>query len=316
MPELFDLQPNQPGPLGEHYRRAEYLVELYGHARADDLSALPLDGRVPAEICRALQAGRTTSAVLAEVGASPAAWLYIRLLLEHPHWWRSHRAYDTRHVIAWAVTQFGSAEAPDHLGRIIDRDAENLKQHRLLQHPRLARVADTLIRWRRDNPISRRRGIDPDASHYWIERTDLALGTLAPHTAHAIANLLARELWGRWIVQDLTLLQEPHPEGPDRVQYALTLTDRRDRWQLLETRDCTDAFRWPSAEAIMLMHDREYATHVRAALDESITALACHLGEQWADHMRTFVSALDAISFAPMITLLAGERRRRQEESP
>ena len=315
MPELFDLQPNQPGPLGEHHRRAEYLVELYGHARAAYPSPLLLNGRVPAEICRALKAGHPRSAVLIEVSTNPAAWLYIRLLLEHPHWWRSHRAYDTRHVIAWAVTQFGSGEAPDHLGRIIDRDTENLKQHRLLHHPRLARVADTLTRWHRDNPISRRRGIDPNASHYWIERTDLALGTLSPRTSHAIANLLVRELWGRWIVQDLTLLQEPHPEYPERVEYSLTLTDRRDRWQLLENRDCTDAFRWPSAEAIMLMRHPEYATHVRVALDESITALACYLGEQWADHMRAFVSALDAISFAPMVTLLAGERRRRQADS-
>lgn len=206
--------------------RALHLVRHWAHA-ARYSNSWVLAGALPSQVYRILSAGDPTSPEVLNLCAYPMPYLFVRLAVEHP-WWLATRpqtsaTLDDRRDLACIVAKYGTQPAPDHRGQLINHNKRIRTQAASTSH--------------------------------WLSASSNALDALNPALAQEIANALARELWGRWILQDLQLHAFPHERGDDTTQYFVTDAPNGARGRYRGEPAFAAATHWPEAEAEQLADD-------------------------------------------------------------
>lgn len=259
-------------PDGLIEARAAHLTRQHAELHANGGSIY--FSAIPSQIREILEERDPASPALLELCEYSPAYLRVRLEMEHPRWVKPIMGEDhTRGDLARVVAKYGTNPAPDERGRLI-------------RPPRKLRSSSAGA-----------RALFTDADH--------ALSALKPDTAQRIANAVSRELWGRWIVQDLQVYAFPHEHRHRATQYFLANSEGgRGRYQGTPS---FEAFsNWPEAET-RLTADRAQELSMRQALGDIIRQLAGVYGEEWTDSMRSFGQSLDVLTMHATVAILSNE---------
>lgn len=259
-------------PDGLVEARAAHLTRQHAVLHANGGSILFSD--IPSQIRSILEERDPASPALLELCEYWPAYLRVRLEIEHPHWGKPIMGDDhTRGQLARIVAKYGTDPAPDDRGRLI-RPPQKLRSSQ-----------------------SSAGGWYTDAEH--------ALSALKPDTAQRIANAVSRELWGRWIVQDLQVYAFPHEHRHSATQYFVANADAgRGRYRGNPAYEA--ASNWPESEAEVAT-DRRRELSLREALGDIIKQRADMYDEQWPDSMWSFAQALDVLTLNSIVGILSSE---------
>lgn len=250
------------------YLRRQYLYVRQQFSQVGDFTE-QLAAKIPVPLVDYLITGEHLAESLSDA-AGPYLWL--RLVLEHPQWWLSPHQRDTRAGVAWILARYGTCSAPDHRGELIGATGSALSTLSMAAEARQA---------------------------HWIARAGAALKALAPDAAAAIADALTRELWGRWIVNDLAL-QVDSRGVPAGVSIRLVLNGTGtycgepafDEYML-----------WPINESRRdVLEESGLAAHV--AINAAIEQIGAELGLDWAEDLRVFTAQLDLVSLTAIAPIL------------
>lgn len=257
--------------------RAAHLVTHWRRARRDSIYGWRLTGcQIPNPLRRALDERDPGSGDVLEFCRYEIPFLYLRLAVEHPGWLLeapSGGIDESRRDLSWLVTKYANLAAPDHRGRLVS--------------------------------FTKRLPSRPDET--WITKSDRALAALKPAVAQGVANVLSRELWGRWIVQDFRLYAFPHEHHASETEYFLTQAAGGGRGRYRGDPAFDAATYWPEAET-ELITDKQLELNVRRRLNRLIGSLAdSTYGAKWDDDMYTLTRSLDIISMSAVAEILAAE---------
>lgn len=250
------------------YLRRQYLYVRKQFSQVGDFTE-QLAAKIAAPLVDCLITGEHLAESLIDA-AGPYLWL--RLVLEHPQWWLSPRQRDTRAGVAWILARYGTCSAPDHRGELIGAAGSALST--------LSMAAET-------------------GPAHWIARAGAALKALAPDAAAAIADSLTRELWGRWIVNDLAL-QVLSPGVSAGVLMRLVLAGSGtycgepafDEYMV-----------WPINEVRRdVLEESGLAAHI--AIDAAIDQIGAQLGLDWTEGLTAFTAELDLVSLTAIAPIL------------
>lgn len=249
------------------YARAAHLNQQWHHAQGHTCSSgFRLASALPARVWRILTDDNPTAPELLDLCQYSMPYLFIRLVLEHPGWLAdplTHTDRGERRDIAWVVGKYGRQSAPDHRGKLIDN--------------------------------TKRRRSYPAPPSTWATKCDAALAALQPSVAQAIADTLSRELWGRWIVQDLKLYAFAHEHRLNEAHYLVTDASTRPRGRYLGEPTFRAASIWPEAE-VALLTDNAWARNVRLGLLTWLDTLAAVHGAAWTEDMYALQRPLDTLT--------------------
>lgn len=259
-------------PDGLVEARAAHLIRQYAALLANGGSILFSD--IPSQIREILEERDPASPALLELCEYSPAYLRVRLEMEHPRWSRPILGEDhARGQLARIVAKYGSSPTPDERGRLI-------------------------------RPPRKLRSSTAGGVGLFTE-ADRALSALKPETAQRIANAVSRELWGRWIVQDLRVYAFPHEHRHRATQYLVANADGgRGRYR---GKPAFEAFfNWPEDETTLTV-DKAHELSLRHALVDINKQLADVYGEPWADSMWSFGQSLDVLTLNATIAILSKE---------
>lgn len=249
------------------YARTAHLNQQWHHAQGHTCSSgFRLASALPARVWRILTDDNPTAPELLDLCQYSMPYLFVRLVLEHPGWLAdplTHNDRGERRDIAWVVGKYGRQSAPDHRGKLI-------------------------------NNTKRRRSY-PAPPSTWTTKCDAALVALKPSVAQAVADALSRELWGRWIMQDLKLYAFAHEHRLNEAHYLVTEASTRPRGRYLGEPTFRAASSWPEAE-VALLTDSAWARNVRSGLFTCLDTLAAVHGAAWAEAMYVLQRPLDILT--------------------
>lgn len=259
-------------PDGLVEARAAHLTRQHAALHANGGSLL--FSTMPSQIREILEERDPSSPALLELCEYGPAYLRVRLEIEHPHWVKPIMGDDnTRGQLARIVAKYSTNPAPDERGRLIC-------------------------------PPQRLRS-SPSSTGGWFTAAERALSALKPDTAQRIANAVSRELWGRWIVQDLTVYAFPHEHRHSATQYFVANTEG-GRGRYRGKPEYEAAGYWPESEAAEAT-DRRRELSVRHAIGDIVKQRADMHGEQWTDSMWTFGQSLDVLTLNAIMGILSNE---------
>lgn len=268
-------------PAQATYLRRQYLYVREQFGRISGFTE-QLAAKIPTSIAQQLITGDHLVERLCHT-AGPYLWL--RLLLEHPQWWLNARQHDSRVGLAWIFARYGTCSAPDHRGDLIGAA---------------------------DSTLSTLNITAGSSYSHWITRADCALKALDPDAAAAIADALARELWGRWIVNDLTLQVQDSSGSPDRASSMKLVLSGNGSYR--GEPPFADYMRWPVGAASR--DDLEASgLAARLAVELAIEQTAAVIGAERADDLAVFTGELDLVSLkviAPILTQIPLADKTRQ----